>query len=51
MSLNYNNITFFNNDKYLFIKYGEFKFDVYDINQNMQSINSNNEIIEIKHVR
>ena len=51
VSLNYNNITFFNNDKYLFIKYGEFKFDVYDINQNMQSINSNNEIIEIKHER
>ena len=51
VSLRHNEITFFNNDKYLFIKYGDFKFDIYDINQNMQSLNSNNEIIESTQVK
>ena len=50
VSLKYNDISFFNNDKYLFIKYGGFKFDIFDINQNMQSINSNNEIIQLKTI-
>ena len=39
-------ISYFKNDKYLFVKNGNFKFDIYDINQNMKSINQNNEIIE-----
>ena len=30
----------------IFIKYGEFKFDIYNIKENIQSINSKNEIIE-----
>jgi hypothetical protein len=51
VSLKYNDITFFNNDKYLFIKYGGFKFDIFDINQNFQSINSNNEIIKSENIR
>ena len=51
VSLKYNDITFFNNDKYLFIKYGGFKFDIFDINKNFQSINSNNEIIKSENIR
>ena len=51
VSLSNNNISFFKNDKYLFVKNGEFKFDIYDINQNMKSINQNNEIIEVNKVR
>ena len=51
VSLKYNDITFFNNDKYLFIKYGGFKFDIFDINQNFKSINSNNEIIKSENIR
>ena len=50
MSLEYNDITSFNNDKYLFIKYGEFKFDIYNIKENIQSINSKNEDDEIDSI-
>ena len=51
VSLDQNYISFFNNENYLFVKYGEFKYDIYDINQNMNSINSNNEIIETTEVK
>ena len=44
-------ISYFKNDKYLFVRNGDFKFDIYDINQNMKSINSNNEIIETTEVK
>jgi hypothetical protein len=43
-------ISYFKNDKYLFVKNGDFKFDIYDINQNMKSINQNNEIIESNEI-
>ena len=45
ISLGNNEINFFNNDKYLFVKYGEFKFGIYDLNQ-MKSFNQNNEFVE-----
>lgn len=32
-------ISYFKNDIYLFIKNGNFKFDIYDIKQNMKLIN------------
>jgi hypothetical protein len=38
-------ISYFKNDKFLFVKNGNFKFDIYDINQILKSINQNNEII------
>lgn len=38
VSLRDNAISFFNNDKYLFVKFGGFKFGIYDINENMKSI-------------
>lgn len=51
LSLHFNGFNHFKNDKYLYVKYGEFKFDIFDINQNMKSINSNNEIIEVQHIK
>lgn len=51
VSLRNNNISFFYNDKFLFVKYGGFKFGIYDINENMKSINKQNEIIETVEVR
>ena len=51
VNLRYNNISFFNNDKYLFIKYGAFKYGIYEINENMKSINDNNDIIESIPIR
>ena len=51
VNLRYNNISFFNNDKYLFVKYGAFKYGIYEINENMKSINDNNDIIESIPIR
>ena len=46
VAFNNNEISFFKNNELLFVKYGQFKYDIYDINQNMKSLNQNNEIIE-----
>jgi len=46
-----NGISFFSNNELLFVKYGQFKFDIYDINQNMKSLNKNNEIIEVDIIK
>lgn len=51
VSLRNNGISFFYNEKYLFVKFGGFKFGIYDINENMKSINKNNEIIETIEIR
>ena len=51
VSLRNNSISYFSNDKYLFVKFGGFKFGIYDINDNMKSINKNNEIIETTEIR
>ena len=51
VSLKYNDMKYFKNDKYLFIQYGWFKFDIFDINDNLQSINKNNEIIGIETIK
>ena len=51
VNLRYNNINIFNNEKYLFVKYGSFKYGIYDINENMKSINDNNDIIESIPIR
>ena len=43
-------ISFFRNNELLFVKYGGAKFDIFDINQNMKSLNENNEIIQTNEV-
>ena len=43
-------ISFFRNNDLLFVKYGGSKFDIFDINQNMKSLNENNEIIQTNEV-
>ena len=43
-------ISFFRNNELLFVKYGGSKFDIFDINQNMKSLNENNEIIQTNEV-
>jgi len=47
ISLRNNEISFFKSDELLFVKFGQFKFDIYDLKQNMKSLNQNNEIIKI----
>ena len=44
-------ISFFRNNDLLFVKYGGSKFDIFDINQNMKSLNENNEIIQTNEVK
>ena len=51
VSLRNNSINFFSNDELLFVKYGQFKFDIFDKNQNMKSLNKNNEIIGIEEIK
>ena len=47
IALRNNKISFFRSDELLFVKFGQFKFDIYDLKQNMKSLNQNNEIIKI----
>ena len=47
VSLRNNEISFFRSNELLFVKFGQFKFDIYDLKQNMKSLNQNNEIIKI----
>ena len=47
VSLRNNEISFFRSNELLFAKFGQFKFDIYDLKQNMKSLNQNNEIIKI----
>jgi hypothetical protein len=47
VALRNNKISFFRSNELLFVKFGQFKFDIYDLKQNMKSLNQNNEIIEI----
>ena len=44
-------ISFFRNNELLFVNYGGSKFDIFDINQNMKSLNENNEIIQTNEVK
>ena len=50
VALRNNEISFFRSNDLLFVKFGQFKFEIYDINQNMKSLNQNNEIIGIDKI-
>jgi hypothetical protein len=50
VSLRNNEINFFKSNDLLFVKFGQFKFEIFDINQNMKSLNQNNEIIGIDKI-
>ena len=50
VALRNNEISFFRSNDLLFVKFGQFKFEIYDINQNFKSLNENNEIIGIDKI-
>ena len=50
VALRNNEIKFFRSNDLLFVKFGQFKFEIYDINQNFKSLNENNEIIGIDKI-
>ena len=50
VALRNNEIKFFRSNDLLFVKFGQFKFEIYDINQNFKSLNKDNEIIGIDKI-